>query len=797
MTNAKVVGRSTSLTQEATRGRDLRPRYQELLDGPVPLRGSADPVITFSVGASHKATEWTPRSTDWREFARRATTHRVGDKAGSAWCPATFESNSRSGTGALQVCVAVLDSDKGQPLDEIRRFIERAGYSAAISSSYSHNTNELSIRVQKWEHWLQHNPGSTPEDYMLVNGYRSDVVAGACFLTTDGRRVIHKDEDGEPCLTIRHSPCPKYRIIFPALNPWKASYGADCYTLGLKNIANEIGLDYDVKATDVAHLFFDPRCSSEVVPESLILAGSLIDPWTPRSAISVARQNVETVQDDPLSAFKEWWRKERKSRLPKLTPEEVTKIVTHIRNDGRFSDFPKFIGVIGAIAQVFAKNKEGLDLACRWAATWTGGDDDPEENRKIYNQAHWPPRPGDTTIGTLIFYARRDGYAAPVHLASLENDANPLQASLFVWQDPKTLKPRDWLYGSHLIRKFLSCTSAPGGLGKSSLALTEAVAMVTGRDLLGCRVHGGPHRVWYWNGEDPIDEINRRVLAIAMRYDLDPGDFGDRLFVNSGRDCEVILAVPSREGTVIAEPVEHALTSTIKANAIDVVVLDPFVSIHMVNENDNVAINAVCKVLGRIANEAGCAIDLIHHSSKLNGVEATVEHARGASALLNAVRSARVLNRLAEKEASEFGIQKDERRSYIRVDNGKGNLAPTEKATWIHLKSVRLPNGDSVGVVEPCVMQRRSVDLSNSDIAKIQDAVDFGSYRAHISADDWVGHVIAPGLDLDSSNPVDKAYINKVVNHLLLSDHLRIVQKQDKRRVMKPFIVTGVRIETQ
>ena len=83
--------------------------------------------------------------------------------------------------------------------------------------------------------------------------------------------------------------------------------------------------------------------------------------------------------------------------------------------------------------------------------------------------------------------------------------------------------------------------------------------------------------------------------------------------------------------------------------------------------------------------------------------------------------------------------------------------------------------------------------LSHSDIAKIQDAVDFGNYRAHISADDWVGHVIAPVLDLDPSNPVDKAYLKEVVNHLLQSAHLRIVQKQDKQRVMRPFVVTGVR----
>ena len=55
----------------------------------------------------------------------------------------------------------------------------------------------------------------------------------------------------------------------------------------------------------------------------------------------------------------------------------------------------------------------------------------------------------------------------------------------FVWRDPTTFPRRRWLYGHHLIRKFISSTVSPGGVGKTSLILVEAIAMCTGLDCSG------------------------------------------------------------------------------------------------------------------------------------------------------------------------------------------------------------------------------------------------------------------------------------------------------------------------
>ena len=116
----------------------------------------------------------------------------------------------------------------------------------------------------------------------------------------------------------------------------------------------------------------------------------------------------------------------------------------------------------------------------------------------------------------------------------------------FVWRDPAKLPRRRWLYGVHLIRKFVSVTVAPGGMGKSSLTIAEGLALATGRPLFGETVH--EHcTVAIWNGEDPFDELNRRVAAACIQHRIDPAAIAGRFFLNSGRDMPMIIIRKIRE----------------------------------------------------------------------------------------------------------------------------------------------------------------------------------------------------------------------------------------------------------
>jgi RecA-family ATPase len=180
----------------------------------------------------------------------------------------------------------------------------------------------------------------------------------------------------------------------------------------------------------------------------------------------------------------------------------------------------------------------------------------------------------------------------------------------------------------------------------------EAVAMAAGRNLLGSQPVE-PLKIWYICLEDPRVEIERRIAAICSFFGISPSELGDRLFYD-GRETEIVIASQTKAGAVVATPVVDGLTTALKDGGFDVFALDPFVSSHRCTENDNNAIDLVAKIFGRIAGEANCAIELVHHTRKTGGAEITAEDGRGASAMSAAARSVRVLNPMSKDEAAKL-----------------------------------------------------------------------------------------------------------------------------------------------
>jgi AAA domain len=364
----------------------------------------------------------------------------------------------------------------------------------------------------------------------------------------------------------------------------------------------------------------------------------------------------------------------------------------------------------------------------------------------------------------------------------------------FVWKDPKKVPRRQFVYGKHLVRGYLSATVAPGGVGKSSLALVEAVAMATGKTLLG--IATAPRRVWYVNLEDPREEIERRIAAICLHFGITADELGDRLYFD-GREIEIVLATQTRSGYAIAAPAVDALTAALKGGRFDVFIVDPFVSTHRVSENDNMAIDAVAKKLGAIAGEADCAIELIHHVRKTGGLEVTVEDGRGASALVNATRSSRVLNRMSKEEADKAGVG-EERGYYFRADSGgKANLVPpSAKATWYRLQNVALGNGsndgvddqDYVGVVTSWKWPDAFEGYTTADTDRVLAAIADGRCRKDSRSEEWVGHVIAKTLGMDVSKPRDRARINDMIKQWLATKLIKVVEAMDEGRKKRAYV---------
>lgn len=370
----------------------------------------------------------------------------------------------------------------------------------------------------------------------------------------------------------------------------------------------------------------------------------------------------------------------------------------------------------------------------------------------------------------------------------------------FVWRDPATMPRRQWLYGRHLIRKFVSVTFAPGGVGKSALVLAEAMAMASGKPLLGTRPQNRL-RVAYWNGEDPFDETERRALAACVLHDLGPDDLEGWLHLGSGREDELIIAEQTAAGAFILSPNVEAVLDTIRALRLDVVMIDPFVSSHRVTENDNNAIDLVAKRWGKIADLTNTAIELVHHTRKTNGAETTVEDGRGAVALLNAARSARVLNPMSKDERERAGVDANE--AYFRVESGKANLAPpAQGAEWFQVASVDLGNGDeeepgdNVGAVRSWQWPDPFDGVSASDLLAVQNAIATGGWRESAQAREWAGKAVAESLGINLDDKAGKQRVKGLLATWLKTGALMRVMAPDKTRQNRPMIVVGKWAET-
>jgi hypothetical protein len=375
-----------------------------------------------------------------------------------------------------------------------------------------------------------------------------------------------------------------------------------------------------------------------------------------------------------------------------------------------------------------------------------------------------------------------------------EAERPAFRATPFAWRDEADIPRREWLYGRHLIRKFLSLDIAPGGLGKSSMKIVEALAMVTGLPLLGKPVHAGQLAVWLYNLEDPVEETERRFAAAAKHYKITPGHCGDRLYCDSGREQPVCIAEETETGARIIRPVADALIAELRARRIDVLILDPFVSSHSVSENDNRAIDMVAKEWSRIADVCNCSINLVHHVRKTNGTEVTAESSRGAVSLIGAARSVVVYNRMTKEEGERAGIEPDKRGFYFRTQNDKANLAPPEAADWHRMNNVDLDNGDSVGVACPWKWPDSFEGVTTWHLQEVQRRVGSGRWRADVrSKDKWVGAVIAAVCNLDLEQ--HRSRIKDILKQWIQTDMLRIVEGEDEHRKPREFVEVGTWFE--
>jgi hypothetical protein len=320
------------------------------------------------------------------------------------------------------------------------------------------------------------------------------------------------------------------------------------------------------------------------------------------------------------------------------------------------------------------------------------------------------------------------------------------------------------------------------------LSIVEALAMITGKPLLGEPTCGGL-TVMLMNYEDSDLVLRQRVTAAMLHYSVRPEDVAGRLYVESIGSDLMRFAKGTREGVQIVEPSVSKLTDVIKRRKIDVVTMDPWVSVHEIDGNLSHLVQPIVTAFKGIAQATGASIDIVAHSRKPNGRDLTEDDALGSVAFVNKTRDVRVLNKMAEDDAPKYGLPPWEAGDFFRIDNPKHTHTRSVKPVWRHKVSQSLGNGSGnldpgseVGVViqwSPPSTQTLVDGLAPEQIDAIKLAVHQGLDREHVGATHWAGKAVANVLDLDLADKGQKAKAKITLLALINAGHFVIEERPD------------------
>jgi hypothetical protein len=337
------------------------------------------------------------------------------------------------------------------------------------------------------------------------------------------------------------------------------------------------------------------------------------------------------------------------------------------------------------------------------------------------------PRPGGTTIATLLDAAEKVGFdlepwrqaaggigtapgttVVPAQPRSGVTSGSPAKVTPFfspVAFAAADLHPVQWLVPGLLIRGETTVLTSLGGGAKTAAAIHLAVALSSGRG------HVGPFsinsssdglRVAIISAEEDANRIGLLVAAACNVMQVNPTarkSVAQNLLIHDARGSGWRLGEPAPGSRQDIAPENEdrslqVLSAALTTHKPDLVILDTLAALFALpSEIDNNAITMLMRRLGRAARDAGCAVLLLHHTPKLNRAAAAEQRGeatlvRGGSAITNSARVVLTITNLPPAEAAQCAIQGLNPDSVRRLEHAKINDAPHMNPAYFAVTSV-------------------------------------------------------------------------------------------------------------
>jgi hypothetical protein len=189
---------------------------------------------------------------------------------------------------------------------------------------------------------------------------------------------------------------------------------------------------------------------------------------------------------------------------------------------------------------------------------------------------------------------------------------------------------------------------APGGTGKTTLLLYEAVCIALGRNLHGLRVFNIGWTLII-SAEDQRERLLARLREVCFAMNLNDEEMevvrkSVIVWDVTGSNMKLTFAI---DGNLQMTELVDDICTMYEEDRPVVIVFDPLVSFgvseQQVNDNEQALVTAA----RRIVKQLGCCVRLVHHTGKANSNHGSLDQyaGRGGSALADGCRMFCVLQR--------------------------------------------------------------------------------------------------------------------------------------------------------
>jgi regulatory protein RepA len=231
----------------------------------------------------------------------------------------------------------------------------------------------------------------------------------------------------------------------------------------------------------------------------------------------------------------------------------------------------------------------------------------------------------------------------------------------FDWTLPGPITPGEWssarLTPDCIVENYLfadvAVMVAPGGTGKTTLLLYEAIHIALGLPLYGLQVRKrGP--VVIVTAEDSREMLVARLRLMAEAMELDAIDISTvmrdvRISDVSGSGFKLTAVV---NDVVLPGPMADMIVAECKSLRPVLVSIDPAVSFGVGEARVNDAEQGLVEAARRIRRVLNCCVRYVHHSGKVNAREKALDQyaGRGGSAFADGARMVTVLQPVTSDE---------------------------------------------------------------------------------------------------------------------------------------------------